>query len=84
MIEHIILSNGDAALVVNDHLVMTAEAGLDFPDHVERVAENLATALDLPLSRVEWQEPYSEDWTWEGLLEEIQIARAADHTPAQR
>jgi hypothetical protein len=48
------------------------------------VAENFATALDLPLTRIEWQEPSSEDWTWEGLLEEIQIARAAGHTPTQR
>jgi len=68
--------SGDVGLIVNDHVVMTAEPALDDADHVEQVAENLAVALGEPLMRIERPEPEAEDWTWEGIAEDLAVEAA--------
>ena len=76
MLELIKLSSGDAALVVNDALVMAADPAIDDVDYVDVVAENLSGALNEPLTRVEMKEPEVENWTWDGLIEERAVERA--------
>lgn len=76
MLQHIILSTGDAALVVNNVMVMTADPAYEKPCHVESVAEKLSEALDIPLQRIERDVPTAEDWNWDGVLEETQIDAA--------
>jgi len=67
---------GDVGLIVNDHVVMTAEPALDDTDHVEQVAENLAAALGEPLMRIERPEPEDEDWAWEGIAADLAVEAA--------
>lgn len=81
MLRHVILSSGDAALIVNGVVVMTADPAMDDPNHVEMVAEKLAEALDCTLQRIEREAPGApergeEDWTWEGIAEEMAVAEA--------
>lgn len=76
MLELIKLSSGDAALVVNDALVMAGDPALDDVDYVETVAENLAGALNEALARIEMKPPEADDWTWEGLIQERAVDRA--------
>ena len=63
-------------LIVNDHVVMTTEPALDDTDHVEQVAENLAAALGELLMWIERPEPEDEDWTWEGIAEDLAVEAA--------
>lgn len=78
MLEFIKLSSGDAALVVNDTLVMAGDPALDDVGYVETVAENLSGALNEALVRVEMTTPEADDWTWEGLIEERSVERALE------
>lgn len=71
MLKHIILSSGDAALVVNDVLVMTTDPAFEDPSDLETVAEKLSEALEHPLQRIERQVPAMNDWSWDDVLEEI-------------
>lgn len=76
MIRFVKMDSGDVALIVNDKVVMTADPSIDDPSLVESAAENLAGALDVALAVMEWQEPKADDWTWEGVAEEIAIDAA--------
>jgi hypothetical protein len=80
MLKLIKLECGDVALVVNDHVVMTADPSMDDVDHVETVAEALAVALDVGLIRVTRSTPDDEEWTWAGVLEEILVDSALPPT----
>lgn len=62
--------NGDAALFVNSHPVVTLEAtelGIDPTD----VAERLAVALDAPLRTDAVNTPPEEEWTWADVYASI-------------
>lgn len=81
MLKHVILSNGDAALIVNDTVVMSAEPTMGDPSHVEMVAERLAEALSMPLQRIEREAPGEpedgeENWTWEGIASDLAVEGA--------
>lgn len=82
MLKHIVLSSGDAALAVNGQIVMTSDPAFDRRGTVESVAEKLAAALEQPLQRIERPVPEDEEWTWDGVLEEIEVAQAFGHCPA--
>jgi hypothetical protein len=75
MIELIKLSTGDAALVVNDSLVMAVDPVLDDVRRVESVAQNLSGALYEVLVRVEMSTPEEDGWTWEELIEKRAVDR---------
>ena len=86
MLKHVILSSGDAALIVNGIVVMSAEPGLDDPSHVEMVAEKLAEALGEPLQRIEREAPGepnedADDWTWEGIASDLAVEPAFQAAP---
>lgn len=76
MLKHIILSSGDAALVVNDVVVMTADPAFENPSDLETVAEKLSEALKQPLQRIERQVPSADDWNWDDVLEEVRVDAA--------
>lgn len=71
MLQHITLPSGDAALVVNNVIVLAADpcCGED-PSTVESAAENLALALGEPLMRLSLDQPHDEAWTWEDIVAE--------------
>lgn len=71
MLKHVILECGDAALIVNGHLVMTADPAFEKPSTVESVAEALAAALGQPLERIQLPAPTDEAWTWDGVLQAL-------------
>lgn len=75
------LSSGDAALIVNDMVVMSADPSLDDVSRVEMVAERLAEALELALQRLERKAPGNpgadeDDWTWEGIASDLAVEAA--------
>lgn len=78
----IILSSGDAALVVNGQIIITADPQFDEPSVVEEVGEKLAAALEQPLQRIERPTPDAEDWNWDDVLEEVEVGQAFGHIPA--
>lgn len=65
LLKHIILSTGEAAIVVNGVVVEVVEGVT--PAYVEQVAEKLAEALVEPLQRVSLPAPADPDWTWEDI-----------------
>lgn len=62
------LSTGDAGLVVNDHLIMTANPAFENPALVEDAAEKLAAATGVGLTVITAGPPQQEDWTWDDVL----------------
>lgn len=82
MLQHILLSSGDAALAVNGKIVMTADPQFEDPADVESVAERLAEALDETLQRIERPTPNDAEWNWDGILEEIEVGQAFGQLPS--
>ena len=76
MLKLIKLECGDVALVVNDHVVMTADPSMDDVNHVEMVAEALAVALNAGLITVAYPSPDDEEWNWTGVVEEMLVDSA--------
>ena len=78
MLKLVLLDSGDAALIVNDLVVMTADPDFDKPAQVESVAERLSEALGVALLRIQRAAPAcpegsEPDWTWDGLAEELAV-----------
>lgn len=82
MLKHIMLDSGDAALIVNGKIIMTADPAFDDTSVLEDVAEKLAEALNQPLQRIERPEPKDDEWNWDGVLEETEVGQAFGHTIA--
>lgn len=74
-LQHIILNTGEEALVVNDAVVMTGNAGDDTAKLVESVAENLANACNGGLQRITRPAPSESDWSWEGVVMSLQYRK---------
>lgn len=73
MVNLIQMSCGDAALVVNGEVVMTADPQFEDPSILENGAERLSVALKVGLHRVALEVPEEEDWSWQEVVESLLI-----------
>ena len=60
-------TTGEAALIVNDQLIMDGDSDDDSAKLVEQTGERLATALDVALG-IQNIQPNRADWAWSDLL----------------
>lgn len=71
MITVLRLDCGDAALVVNQTLVGTADPDYENPASLEGLAERLAGALTAPLAILALPTPPEADWNWDAVLADL-------------